>query len=369
MEVQKFLRQKGLEALKDDLLIRIKEYDDLIVLNYDQFNSPKSHPIVCECRGLILDRSFDVVSRSFDRFFNLGESGASSFDFRNSVLLEKLDGSLINIYFHAGRWHAATRGTAFAEMECSDTGKTFQKLVLETLGFQSCDSFSEWFDSRFRIWRSHTFIFELIGPENRVVTPYREKELVLLAVRAKETGDYAPADMRQFRDTFNHPAIRLPKAYKADSYDEVMKLFGAFGPLDEGVVAYNALTGIRIKIKREEYMAVHRLCAQGVPGPKDVVRLIAMGEADEVLAYFPEFKPDFDKYQAAYDSFIEDIENTYASVKDIEVQKDFALAVKDCAFSSILFRHRQGGKPIKELVNGLPEDMLIKMIEYYLAGS
>jgi tRNA splicing ligase len=77
IKVVDFIRQNGLEALSaDPYYIDIREYDSgLVVLNYNQINSPKLDPIVRECRGLILDRNsgYSVVARSFDWFWNYGE--------------------------------------------------------------------------------------------------------------------------------------------------------------------------------------------------------------------------------------------------------------------------------------------------------
>src|SRR4051812_14440572 len=102
MEVIKYLKQYGLKALEEEFSIKAKIYEEgLIVLNYDQiYSSTKAHPIVAECRGLILDTDFNIVSRSFDRFFNLGEQPETQtdIDISKAVCMEKIDGSLIKIY-------------------------------------------------------------------------------------------------------------------------------------------------------------------------------------------------------------------------------------------------------------------------------
>lgn len=77
MKTIEFLKEHGIQKLRDDFAITVKEVDDLLVLNYNQIESPKTHPIVIECRSLILDTGFNVVSRSFDRFFNIYENGVS----------------------------------------------------------------------------------------------------------------------------------------------------------------------------------------------------------------------------------------------------------------------------------------------------
>lgn len=50
MKTIDFLKDNGIEALRTELAITVKEVDDLLVLNYNQIESPKTHPIVVECR-------------------------------------------------------------------------------------------------------------------------------------------------------------------------------------------------------------------------------------------------------------------------------------------------------------------------------
>ena len=74
MKVIEYIKQHGLESLNTDFGIKINEYDDIVVLNYNQIESPKFHPICDECRALILEKgTWKVLARSFTRFFNVGE--------------------------------------------------------------------------------------------------------------------------------------------------------------------------------------------------------------------------------------------------------------------------------------------------------
>jgi tRNA splicing ligase len=121
LKVQEYIKNNGVDALSLNFGIKVKQYDEgLIVLNYDQINSPKSDPVVIECRGLILySDNFEVAARAFDRFFNYGEVPelTKSISFSDCHVYEKADGSLIKIYWcrTTGRWEISTRGTAFAE--------------------------------------------------------------------------------------------------------------------------------------------------------------------------------------------------------------------------------------------------------------
>lgn len=96
LEVQKYLRSgKTLENLKAELEIKSNVSGDLVILNYSQTDSPKAHPIVMECRGLVLEMgTWNLVMQSFSRFFNYGENLeiTKEFDFSKAIALSKIDG-------------------------------------------------------------------------------------------------------------------------------------------------------------------------------------------------------------------------------------------------------------------------------------
>ena len=111
MKVEEYLQNgKSFEDLENELGVKCTYHPtlSLVILNYSQINSPKTHPIVRECRGLVMDKNTKtMVSRSFPRFFNWGEVAdeMGNFDFRDFASYEKVDGSLVLIYHHDGRWH------------------------------------------------------------------------------------------------------------------------------------------------------------------------------------------------------------------------------------------------------------------------
>ena len=69
LATQHFLKSYGndLVKLEEQYGIRSKVYPEhnIVVLNYDQISSPKYDPITRECRSLVLDLDWNVVSRSF----------------------------------------------------------------------------------------------------------------------------------------------------------------------------------------------------------------------------------------------------------------------------------------------------------------
>lgn len=354
MKTVQLFRELGYNAaikyLTENFAIKVKEYDDVIVLNYDQIESPKTNEYVIECRSLILDRKMlDVVSRSFDRFFNYGEALeiTNQFDWNHAVVFEKADGSLIKVYKHKGRWHISTRGSAYAEVDHT-MGGTFREKVLAAFDITE-DQFQYIFNSvhEGQSEPDVTYIFEYTGPENRIVTRYDESQMVLLTVRDNTTGEYLPHSnieqiayaMRQYRSM----NVRPIDAYETNNLDDIIQMAKDLPALEEGYVAWDYKNDIRIKIKNPSYVAIHKIRENGQLSPKRIAALVLENDHEEYLSYFPEDAKFFEPFAQTLFGLRVQIGVTYALVKDIELQKDFALAIKDCKFSGILFTARKTG--------------------------
>ena len=354
MKVQEYLRSKNdplqaLAALKEELGIRYKVYDEdgIVILDYDQIESPKTHPIVIECRSLILSYpEFDVVSRKYDRFFNYGEAPDlyADFSFDDAIVMEKADGSLIGVYYNpkTSRWEISTRGMAKAEGEHL-FGGTWRQKVQEAFGFKDEDDFQKRCDDIF--WRSSTYIFEYCSPENRIVTKYDEAHMVLTGVRCNATGEEAVfIEARYVNIIFADLRVRAPKIYSAENMDELVEYANSLPDLEEGFVVRCQLTNKRVKIKSKTYLVAHKLRGNdAVPTRKNVLSLVLEGEVDEFLAYFPEWKGIIGEAQAEVNAILEDAEEFWEKAKDIESQKEFALVVKAAKAPWILFSARKTG--------------------------
>lgn len=342
MQVQKYLKEFGLEALKQEFGIKVKEYDEgLLVLNYDKINSPKSHPIVKECRSLILDSSFNVVSRSFSRFFNLGEvpESQSHIDMSKATLFEKVDGSLIKIYNWKGTWYVSTRSTAFGESTVNGFDLTFKELVFKALGINNDIEFQK--ECKRSLLPSLTYICEVTSIENRCVKTYSGYTLYLLSARNNVTGDY----LEEWKAALDF-GMKNPMSYTFDSIESCIKAAKELKNLDEGYVLYQ--DGIPVcKIKSPAYCAVHLIKGEGL-SHKRIAELVLTGEQDEYLTYFPEDKPFIEPYAETLAWLLEHTQSTYEAVESVESQKDFALAVKGSKASSLLFSMRKLNLNAKE---------------------
>lgn len=338
LQVQNYLREQSLDDLIAQLGIKVSAHPDLplVILNYDQIESPKTHPIVRETRGLVLNsQDYSLVARSFPRFFNWGEvkDEMDNFDFSDFVVHSKEDGSLVIIYHFNGDWYANTRGSfALDQMQFQDF--SWRDGICRALGVSDLNELDGKLD------RNISYVCEFVSPWNKVVRTYREPKLYLLgAFRGEFEVPHNEVDLMV------DPFFKRPDKYAFNNIEgvqEFLQLNSANDPTFEGVVICDK-NGLRYKVKSATYLGLHRLRGEGdgIYNPKNLLPFVLNGETDELLTYFPEVADSYyklkDKVDAHYDSLL----NLWKQHKDLESQKDFALAVKDHPYSSILFNVRK----------------------------
>jgi hypothetical protein len=322
--------QLGIRAVRHPTL-------PLVILNYDQLDSPKAHPVVRECRGLVLRTdTFDLVARGPGRFFNWGEMAEemARFDFADFVAHTKEDGSLMLLYHHDGRWRANTRRT-FGEDRVPFQEFTWQELAARALGLASLQ------DLRGRLDESLCCVCELCSPYNRVVRRYPEPALFLLtAYRGKD--ELSPEQV----DGLAEGLFRRPERHHFTGINgvrEFLKGRAAADPTFEGVVIRDR-HGSRWKVKSATYLGLHRMSdeAENPFAPKNLLPFVMAGEGDELLAYFPEAADAFRACQAKVEAALAELAGLWTAHRHLESQKEFASAVAGRSpFVNLLFQLRR----------------------------
>lgn len=355
MKVQEFIKENGWEALEaEPLNIKIRYYKEegVAVLNYDQIASPKSHPLTIECRSLILDYPHaNVMSRSFDRFYNFGECPDfyADFDINRAQVFTKEDGSLIKVYFchETARWEISTRSQAFAEGE-HQLGGTFRDYVLKAMNLTE-DQFQSVMNEVDFVYDIDdcTFICEYVGPSNRIVRQYAQDEMVMLSVRNNKTGEYLDVDTVDNITTLmanvpNIPMnIRMVQTYVLDSFEAVIEAAKNLPCLEEGYVCFDPVSNKRVKLKNPSYTAIHHLRDNGTPSTKRIYTLVLENDHEEYLVSFNEDRPLFQPIIEDVESFKMMLTEVWEEVKSIADQKTFAMAVKDRRGSGFFFNAKK----------------------------
>ena len=90
------------EEKLNEKFIRTNHNGDLVCFKYAT-EADFSDPLVCEARGIIIDVvQRVVVCWPFDKFFNVQEQYAADIDWNSARVLEKIDGSMIKLFWYKG---------------------------------------------------------------------------------------------------------------------------------------------------------------------------------------------------------------------------------------------------------------------------
>lgn len=350
LHVQQYLQTKTFDDLTAELGIVVKRHDTLplCILNYDQIESPKTHPIVRECRGLVLHADTkDVVAKSFNRFFNWGEVAdeMKDFDFSDFIVQSKEDGSLVLIYHFDGRWHANTRGS-FATDNMQGLNFTWREGICKAITDYGIGDLQELDDE---LDKGVTYVCEFCSPWNKVVRRYEKPCMYLLtAFQGTKELHYSEVDLMA------HGLFKRPQRYEFINIDEVqsyLQLQAEKDPTFEGVVICDHL-GHRWKIKSATYLGLHKMRGEGdnLFHPKHLLPFILAGEEAELLTYFPECRETYEELKAKVNEAFAELQDIWAKHWMLGDQKEFALSIKDkTPFTSLLFnvrkRHGKDQKP------------------------
>jgi hypothetical protein len=386
LETQKYLIKNGLAKLKEEFKIEVREYqtEGISVFNYSMIDSPRFHPIADECRGLILkNNTWEIVAYPFNRFMNWGEGvqkekiknintqrvssfneyETKDFNILKAILENKIDGSIMVLRNENDKWKVSSRSMAYAE-GTTNFGITFEQCFMD----------AEKKTNLFEFLRNNpdmkkfTFIFELIGPYNRVVTKYDKNEIILLGCRnIEESNNYRELTVTELDNLASLMKVKRPEYYKAESYEELMKIVESFPTLDEGVVLkIENMNGShwRIKLKNPAYLAVAHLRSNGKISPKRVLHLVMTNDHSEYLQYFECDAPYFDFTENLYIEVKERIKSIYRDHMAIKDQKEFALAIMPkTAYGfeqGIIFNLRKKGGTVEDHLNNVGSEKIAK---------
>ena len=286
--------------------LTIKRDGKLILFKYNQINSDFNEEICCEARGLILEEgTWRVVRMAFKKFFNLGESFAAKIDWNSATANEKLDGSIISVFFYDGKWRIATNSTidAFkAELSDASPYRSFGDLFESVLPLSTFENYH-----KRRCWT-----FELVSPYNKIVIGYPKTKVYLLSVRNMDTLEELDLDAVEMIADAN--GIAVPQRYDLNNEADYRQLVEQMPEGHEGIVVRDE-NGERVKIKTPLYFKMHRAKNNGIITLEHIVDLIRANDQYEFLSYFCE-------YQSIFDDVKRQIDNTKVTLE--EVRQDVA---------------------------------------------
>lgn len=326
------------ELVEKPFCLTIKDDGPYTIFSYSQIDSDFYNEVVRVSRGIILKitekLNFDDLSDMFDakivcwpfnKFGNFGEGYADKIDWASARVQEKVDGSIIKIWYDDG-WHVSTNGMISAFtcdlMNPTDEFKCFGDLVMKAWS-NSRYGLGDFYDACMN--RNITYIFELVSPWNRVVVPYKDIKLYFIGARDNITGEEIdPVNCKEI-EHFDRPQV-----YPFGTFEEAVANAAALPFSQEGYVVVDK-DWRRNKIKSKAYLQAHHLKSNGNVNPNRVLELIKTNEQDEFISYFPEYKEHFDRIREKYENTMVQIFSIKEQVETIKARsatrKDFALEV------------------------------------------
>lgn len=353
LQVIEYLKTNSLQKLVEefDIVVNSHKCLPIHILNYDQIKSPKKHPITMDCRGLVIDNNFNIIARSFKRFFNYGEFPEQDaiFDWGGVTVKSKEDGSLILLYFYEGQWRVNTRGSFGDGQLPYLTDKSWENLVNEIIG----DGYEE-------LNKDFTYVCELCSLNNRVVRPYEIPKLYFLASFHKEY---------EVVYDIKHSFFSYPNEYMLNSICAVHDWLEANAVLDptfEGFVLKDK-QGLMMKVKSKSYYNLHRIKNNDQFKIEFIIETLIKNETGELYAYFPECQKIFAPISSFVDDAIDQIYDVWHKNHHKESQKDFAAGVKHNQFAPYLFllRKNGAGNATKETIRSMIADSVGTMVKVY----
>lgn len=270
--------------------IKSKKEEHYAIFNYG-YDCDFANPLVQEARGIVLDtEQLEVVCWPFRKFGNHNESYADPIDWSHARVQEKVDGSIIKLWFdrRKGGWQFSTNATLRAEK--APVGEispiSFYDLISKAENFGDIP-----FDT---LDRNVTYIFELVSPRTRVVVPYETTMLYHIGTRSNLTGEEWDVDI----------GIRKPEMYPIHSLGECVEMAIRLNQTDsdeilaEGFVVVDSSWN-RVKVKSPDYIAKHHLMQMKSIPKRECVQMIlsASPEMDVVCQANPELIPVFKFYE------------------------------------------------------------------------
>lgn len=262
----------------DDILfrehaIKVKKEGNYAIFNYG-FECDYANPLVQEARGIIIDvKNLEVVCWPFRKFGNHNESYADEIDWSSARVLEKVDGSIVKLWYdyEISKWQFSTNGTIRAENASIDNyiGLYFGDVI------KRADNYSDIpFD---KLDKESTYIFELVSPETQVVVKYDSTSLYHIGTRNNKTGVESEENI----------GIKKPESYALGSLEQCLKAATELNKGEElaedsdevskeGFVVVDA-NWHRVKVKSPDYLMLHRLKQTTSITKRDCIALILAG--------------------------------------------------------------------------------------------
>ena len=227
----------------------------------------------------------------------------------NMVAEEFVEGTMLNVFYNAGVWEVATKQTIGANVRFyTNNVDTFFSMFLDAM--QNIGLTLDMLDKK------NSYSFVLQHPKNRIVVPFQNATLYLVAVYqitlVEETNMYDIVNVEPSSQVAS--CVKTPVKYEGwDTYEDLIQQYASINTPYEclGFMMRDRVTGERAKIRNPVYERVRRLRGNQPKLMYHYLCLRKQGEVGEFLNYFPEHKQAFASYRNQMHAFTQNIFQYY----------------------------------------------------------
>lgn len=275
-----------------------------------------------KCRSIIVNKNNNVVcfsppkSISYDKFVEKYPSKTPEIIFEEFV-----EGTMINVFWDkniglSGGWEISTRNTVGATScffkNVNSKQQTFRDMFLEAATANNLVLES--------LNKEYCYSFVLQHPNNRIVVPFKEPQLYLVACYSIKNRNGAicvisfPIEhIKKYFQEFTK--VKFPEQYECSTYNELIDKYASMNtPYNVvGAMIHNRATGERTKIRNPVYEQVKQLRGNQPKLQYQYLCLRKEGKVADFLNYYPENKADFSIFRDQVHAFTNTLFSNYVS--------------------------------------------------------
>lgn len=355
-----YLQKHGLEKLATTYSIKVnpsRVFPELVCLSYDQLTTPKNS-VTDDCRGIILNRdTLEIISYPFTRFndYKVGDNKVLGDYFK---VYDKIDGTLISMYWYQGAWRLGTKST------CDAHG------IIPTKEISYAEYFWQVFNKLKYTYPSDkdfTYIFEFKFPSDiQFITKTDTKSITLIGARNNITRQEIHIE------TINNNWVKC--SYIGISIEEVLERAKQLNPLEnEGFVVCNANFD-RYKVKSPIYDLIALLRSPNEDFLKNkrsmennTIRLLQISQFTydkSFLQYYEHCRDEFNKIISAKKQFMYEMSKLKSKLENLS-GKDVGKVCKESTFARHAWQIQQS-KDLEDFISKMDRKVYHQYLKKYL---
>lgn len=204
-----------------------------------------------------------------DKFFNLDQVPDSAYsvvkDYKIKNIYNKEDGSIASFVRLPNGKVMGRSKTSFESEQAIEVQKIYER----------DPNIKEFVD--FCMDENIIPIFEFVSPQNRIVVPYANTDLILLRLRDNKTGEYLDID-----DYSEHLDGITVAESEETTLDDLLKVKDIIEGKEGWIVQFE--NGKMVKLKTKWYLNLHGLYTNEINRENDIIRMIIEETIDDVIS-------------------------------------------------------------------------------------